>query len=363
MTPSWNTLDLSLLLNRTRLREETSMNSVDYGIGKVKKMFFATEYTDHHGAEKKCKIEFSMLEITNPTEAELEGTVQFAFQHLSPAEFTLRVGAIMQQYQAGLLDLRGIVQAKHEGTLVGAMYAQCRPDGTAMLWIPTMAKGFPLEPMFEPLVQFCRSKNTYAATALADRNQSFDEKAFCSAGQFRFLSDLIHLAAEISPNETSDKPYRLQFVPLPDYSEEVVTRMARLVKETYRHTLDFPELMQIAPVEHVLQGYKSNAFFRPELWFFIQVENVDVGVLLLTDASPEQIELTYMGLIESARRQGFSREIVRFAKEMTRRWNRQMLLTAVDEKNIPACQVYLSQGFRAWDRKKVYVRFFETTQK
>jgi len=299
-----------------------------------------------------------MLEITNPTEAELEVTLQVAFQHLSPDESALRIGMLMQQYQSGQIDLRGIFQAKHENNLVGAMYSQSRPDGSVMLWVPAMAEGFPLESMCKSLVRFCRSHNAFAAVALADRDQPFDEQSFCSVGQFRFLSDLIHLAVEVSPDEPQEQPYRLQFTPLSDYPENISDRLPRLVKETYRHSLDFPDLMQIAPVEFVLQGYKAGSLFRPELWFFLQHEGADVGVLLLTDASPEQFELTYMGLIESVRGKGFSREIVRFAKTITSREKRALLLTTVDEKNIPACQSYLSHGFKAWDRKKVYARFF-----
>jgi GNAT superfamily N-acetyltransferase len=298
--------------------------------------------------------------ITNPTDAELEITLQVAFQHLSSNESALRIDAIMQQHQLGQINLNGIFQAKHKDILVGAMYAQRRPDGAVMLWVPAMAKGFTFEPMYESLEQFCRSQNAFAAVALADRTQPFDEQALCSAGRFRFLSDLVYLAVEILPDDQTDNPYSLQFVPLSDYSDNVSDRLAMLVKETYRHSLDFPDLMQIAPVEYVLRGYKAGALFRPELWFFIQKEGVDIGVLLLTDASPEQFELTYMGLIDSARRQGFSREIVRFAKEITSREERLLLLTSMDEKNVPACQSYLSQGFRAWDRKKVYARFFET---
>ena len=299
-----------------------------------------------------------MLEITNPTEAELEITLRVAFQHLLPDESALRIGMLMQQYQSGQVDLRGVFQAKHENNLVGALYAQSRPDGSVMLWVPAMAEGFPLEPLCESLIQFCRSQNAFAAVALADRNQPFDEPSFCSAGQFHFLSDLVYLAVEVSPNEPQEQPYRLQFVPLSDCPEDVSDRLTRLVKETYQHSLDFPDLMQIAPVESVLQGYKAGSLFRPELWFFLQIGGTDVGVLLLADTSPDQFELTYMGLIESARGQGFSQEIVHFAKAITSREKRALLLTTVDEKNIPACQSYLVQGFKAWDRKKVYARFF-----
>jgi GNAT superfamily N-acetyltransferase len=299
-----------------------------------------------------------MLTITNPTESELETMLRFAFQHLPPNELALRVEAMTQQYQSGKIDLRSLFQATHEGTLVGALYAQSRPDGSVMLWVPTLASGFPLEPLLESLLQFCRSNHAFAAVALADRTQSFDEQTFCTAGQFRFLSDLIHLAVEIPPEMPVEKSCRLQFVPLSTDSDDVFDRLERLVKETYRHSLDFPDLMQIAPVEAVLQGYKAGALFRPELWFFLQSGGKDVGALLLTDASPDQMELTYMGLIESARGHGFSREIVGFAKAITSRAKRALLLTSVDEKNIPACQSYLSHGFQAWDRKKVYARIF-----
>jgi len=322
-----------------------------------------------------------MLEITNPTEAELETVLQFAFQHLPPSDLDVQIGAMMKQYHSGQLDLSGVFQAKNNGDLVGAMYVQTRPDGSAMLWVPAWAPGFPpesmsQEPMFESLVQFCRTQNAFAAIAIADRDQQFDEKTFCSAGQFQFLSNMVNLSVVIPPVSDALNEYftaktqavfesgakhfggTLQFVPLSDYSEDTSDRLKRLVKETYRNTLDFPDLMQIAPVEKVLQGYKANALFLPELWFFIQKEGNDVGVLLLTDLPPEQFELTYMGLLESARRRGFSQEIVRFAKETARRWNRLLLLTSVDANNIPACQAYLAQGFKAWDRKKVFVRFF-----
>ena len=299
-----------------------------------------------------------MLEITHPTEAELASTLQFAFGHLPANELLLRIESIRLQYQVGRIDLQGIIQAKHAGQLVGTLYAQTRPDNSVMFWIPTMKPGFPLESLFEPFIQFCQAKKAFAAIAIADRMQSFDEQAFCAAGQFRYLSDLVYLVSELSPDDGQAKLSRLQFIPLSDCREDISERLIQLVKATYHETLDFPELMQIAPVEQVLQTYKVDVPYRPDLWFFIQREGIDVGVLFLTDSGPEQFELTYMGLIASARRQGLAREIVRFAKSVTFLSNRILLLTSVDGKNHPACQTYISQGFKAWDRKKLYIRFF-----
>ena len=41
-TPSWNTLDLSRLLNRARLREETSTQNIGYKTADVKKLHWTT---------------------------------------------------------------------------------------------------------------------------------------------------------------------------------------------------------------------------------------------------------------------------------------------------------------------------------
>ena len=307
----------------------------------------------------------TMLEISHPTEQELPDVLRFAFGHIPPNEQTIRINVTLQQYHSGQIDLQGIFQAKYAGDIVGALYSQCRPDGSVMFWVPALSPDVAdesvLELLLKSLSQFCRYRHAFAAVAIADRNQTFDEKAFCSTGQFRHLSDLLYLATEISSAdgiEESATPSRLQFIPLSFYTEDISVRLAELVKKTYQDSLDFSELMQVSPVELVLQGYKMDAPFRPELWFFIQQDGMDIGVLLLTDASPEQLELTYMGLIVPARRRGGAKEIVRFAKRTASRTNHQLLLTSVDAQNIPACQTYLAAGFKAWDRKKVYVRFF-----
>jgi ribosomal protein S18 acetylase RimI-like enzyme len=81
----------------------------------------------------------------------------------------------------------------------------------------------------------------------------------------------------------------------------------------------------------------------------------------MTDQPEEQIELTYMGLIEEMRGLGFSKEIVRYAKRIAGLRKRLFLLTSVDEQNAAALKTYLSQGFSAWNRKSVYAKFLCNT--
>jgi GNAT superfamily N-acetyltransferase len=300
-----------------------------------------------------------LLQVVSPSENELETALQLAFRHLPPEESMARVGTLLQQYDAGQLDLNGLFLAKNGDAFVAAMYAQRREDGSVFLWVPSTPAGYSPELLYNALENYCRNEKTFAAVALADKNQPFDEKMLLEYGHFEFLSDLVYMAVELPPQEAAFEPKQLRFVPIAENGNTESEHLQTLVKATYNDSLDFPKLMSITPVEKVLLGYKAGALFVPELWFFVQYQEQDIGVLLLTDASSQQCELTYTGLLSEYRGRGFSKEIVRFAKSVAAQRGKMLLLTSVDEKNIPACQSYLANGFRAWDRKKVFARFYD----
>ncbi|MDR1964298.1 MAG: GNAT family N-acetyltransferase [Planctomycetaceae bacterium] len=302
------------------------------------------------------------VEISNPCAEELEETLQLAFGHLPENELMIRTNSILEQYHSGMLALEGIFQAKRQGQRIGVLFSQFRMDRTVLSWVPVMRDGFSIELFFEPFQAFCRQKQAIAVLALADLGQQFDEAALLSAGQFELLSDLVYLVVPVSAQKTgSDFTEELQFIPMSSFQEDGFDQMVELVHTTYQNTHDFPQLMQIAPVRQVLYGYQSGQVFLPELWFFVRKENRNIGVLLMTDQPEEQIELTYMGLIEEVRGLGLSKEIVRYAKRIAGDRNRLFLLTSVDEQNTAALKAYLSQGFCTWDRKSVYANFLKQT--
>jgi hypothetical protein len=79
--------------------------------------------------------------------------------------------------------------------------------------------------------------------------------------------------------------------------------------------------------------------------------------LLLADyPEQENWELLYVGLIPSARGHGWGREITRHAQWLTRQARRPRLVLAVDAANEPALRMYAALGFRAWERRRVFVR-------
>ena len=193
---------------------------------------------------------------------------------------------------------------------------------------------------------------------LADRQQQVNHKTLKKHGGFEFQSDLVNLVCETEKVVAAVPVSTLEFVPLTAADGPEFERMVELVRETYKNSNDFPGLIGITPTDEVLRGYQRETVFHPELWFFVRRGGADIGALLMADQADDQMELVYMGLCEAYRGLGFAKEITAKAQETAKRWNRQLLLTSVDERNIAAVRAYLNQGFVAWDRKKVFARFF-----
>ena len=88
----------------------------------------------------------------------------------------------------------------------------------------------------------------------------------------------------------------------------------------------------------------------------IRHEGRDVGCLLLADYGEHgNCELTYMGLVPSARGNGWGVLVTRYAQWVTGSLERDRIVLAVDSANQPARNMYAAAGFRGWDRRQVYM--------
>ena len=297
--------------------------------------------------------------ISNPGAEEFVDVLRLAFGHLPETELPARINAIQVQFGLGTVPLEGIFQAKENGRRVGVLFTQIRSDGTIILWPPTAPDRETVRKLFAAFDRYAVKKSTKAAVMLADLQQRIDNKMLKELGGFKFQSDLVFLVCETEKAAGSVHHQALEFVPMTAAAGPEFDRMTELVHETYKNSRDFPALVGIVPADEVLRGYQRDAVFHPELWFFIRHGGEEIGVLLLTDQSDDQMELIYMGLREPYRGLGFAREIIVKALTAAKHWNRPLLLTAVDERNASAIRAYLNQGFAAWDRKKVFARFFD----
>ena len=125
--------------------------------------------------------------------------------------------------------------------------------------------------------------------------------------------------------------------------------LSRVVAETYVGSLDFPELNGTRSMAEVLAGHRAAGRHRPEDWRVVADAHGDpAGVLLLAQLEPLGLwELSYLGVLPRARRQGWGRRMVAEAVRHVRdEGHGEQLEVAVDARNIPALQLYAAAGFR-----------------
>ncbi|MEA1951720.1 MAG: GNAT family N-acetyltransferase, partial [Planctomycetota bacterium] len=157
--------------------------------------------------------------------------------------------------------------------------------------------------------------------------------------------------------QQSNPDEQLDFEP---YDPSNHYRLAQIIEKSYDHTLDCPRLNDVRRIEDVLDGYRDTGEFSPSRWLIVRHQGQDIGCLILADHSNhDSTELVYMGILPSARGHGRGRQITQHAQWLTVGLNRPRLVLAVDVENQPAIEMYTSVGFRAWERRIIYAKFFQ----
>jgi ribosomal protein S18 acetylase RimI-like enzyme len=66
-------------------------------------------------------------------------------------------------------------------------------------------------------------------------------------------------------------------------------------------------------------------------------------------------DLSYVGIVPEARRQGFGRQLTLAALREAQHAGANEVTLSVDSRNIPACAMYRWIGFREYDSREVYL--------
>jgi ribosomal protein S18 acetylase RimI-like enzyme len=172
-------------------------------------------------------------------------------------------------------------------------------------------------------------------------------QAFQRAGMTH-AARLLQLECCDVPLKHDGSPLALDFFPLQfhPFTEMPWDRWCQLVEETYVATLDVPILNGVRSVEQTLQGYAVGNGLEASLpWWSVHVEGAAIGCLILTPLPGFDCELTYLGLIPSARGHRYSPEIMDFVSRWMVEHHKSRIILAVDSKNAPALHLYSSFGF------------------
>ena len=278
----------------------------------------------------------------------LPAALALAFDDLAPEERLHRVQTVCEQPNAP-----GLFAAIRGDGIIGAVYSQLRPDKTLLLWPPGL-----VSPDDAIRTALYRQIDRYAEETGASPIIAFAEnrpQEELEAAGFEYVSEMLSLVADEITFPMEWNSGRLSFTSGP--LETSFEKMAPLFERTFEKTSDFPRLVGIAPPSSILQSYREDSGFRPELWFHILENKQEIGCLILADhAEFGQLELVYMGLLPEHRGKRFAVQIVQFTLWIARQLGRRMVAVSVDAQNPAAVKAYLRCGFRQWNRKSLYVK-------
>ncbi|CAN5516184.1 hypothetical protein BH11PLA2_BH11PLA2_09400 [soil metagenome] len=168
---------------------------------------------------------------------------------------------------------------------------------------------------------------------------------------FRNVTSLNFYERDITAADADLLPPRLQLREVIDDEQS----FADLLLNTFVDSLDVPELNGTRTAMETLAGYKTGSTVDPPIWFFVTLDGNDVGVLILNPHSPTNFELTYMGLVPSARRQGHGRELAGIAVALTASFGGTRLHLSADARNSSADRVYSQLGFHVVEQRAVWL--------
>lgn len=296
------------------------------------------------------------LTIRPVAEDGVAGALRLLFRRLASDQADPYVESTLRGIGSGSVSAEGLLEARRGDDRVGVVWVQIQPGRTALVWPPQLATDEPpstAEQLLRAAERLLASHHVRSATALVIP-PSADEDTILRCAGFEPLADLIYLFSHESSFPDSEPETPLDFEPFEPAEEP---RLIRLVDQTYVNTLDCPALNGLRSTDDVLAGYRATGVFSPDRWLFVRHQGHDVGCLLMADhPEADNLELVYMGLIPSARGKGWGKHVCRHAQWIARRSARPNLVLAVDAANWPALEMYASVGFRAFDRRRAYVK-------
>lgn len=285
--------------------------------------------------------------------------LELVLNHVSPRGRGEQVARLLSAAHSGRISLDGLLVARRDGELAGAIWSQRQPGRVASLYPPVAARAEWREcavALLEAAISQLMTGEAQLAQTLLPNDEGEDAKLLLQHG-FRRLADLLYMVSLAKSFPSAQPVSTLELIPAPENDDG---RLARICEATYEATLDCPALNGVRTAADVLAGYRAVGAHDPAHWWIARHGGVDVGCLLLADhPDDDQCEIVYAGLVPAARGQGFGATLARHAQWQTKQLGRARLVLAVDAANAPAIAAYAAAGFVVWDRRCALFRIFD----
>ncbi len=292
--------------------------------------------------------------------SELAPAFRLLFSRLPPQEADTRLASALHLVQTGELDPRGVFVLRGQDTLLGTLVCLAVPGASALVWPPSCLNDpYQVERedvLLRHAIQYLRKSGVKLAQALLAPVETPLGTPLERNG-FAHITHLWYMQHELDiPLRWLNWPTRLEFQP---YDPANATLFRETLVRTYEDTEDCPEVNGVRSIEEVIVGHQSQGHYDPNRWWLTTFEGRPVGVLMLMEL-PESgdWDVSYMGVVPEARRQGFAREMLLRALFEARAADVLNVTLSVDGRNRAAWQLYRSIGFEPFDRREIYLAIF-----
>ncbi len=284
-------------------------------------------------------------------------------QHLAEESRANEQTRVLDELKHDSSQAEGLVAAYRQDQLLAVCRLQFQVGRTGHLWWPVAMAGQTATGVTGNQAPECASRLLAEVIRVAGirrltlvqsllPTQTGADAALLRTAGFRHVADLLYLVSTADSFPSSKPTSPLSLAPI---EEDDVARLARIIEETYRGTLDCPALNDTRQIADVLAGYRGISSSGTALWRILQSEDCDVGCLLVAEHSSVMWEIVYLGITPESRGHGYGLDATRHAQWLARTCSIERVVLAVDAVNSPAINLYAKAGFVAWDRRSVFL--------
>lgn len=197
--------------------------------------------------------------------------------------------------------------------------------------------------LIQASIETLKDRMSGLAQTVMETHQPLLFKAYENAG-FHKLSILTYMERSKSAGVPLPQSSDVSFVSMEQTSDEV---LQTTLENTYIGSQDCPKIHGLREIQDIVDGHRNQGLYDAQLWTIAQLEDEPVGVLLLSPL-PEAtcMELSYLGIIPSARGKGIGDALMSLAVKQSTEYGLPRIILAVDSANTPASSLYERWSFR-----------------
>ncbi len=291
---------------------------------------------------------------------EMAAAFRLLFQHLGENDRETRVANALKMLRDKELNPAGMLVARAEKELRGALFYQPVAGASGLIWPPQTQPERTAEVEDQLVSSACRRLAEQGAKLVQSllSPEEFSLGASLERNGFRNITQLQYLRHDL---QFSPRLFqRADALSYQSYASCVAEQFHQTLLRTYEATLDCPEVNDVRKIEDIIAGHKSQGRYNPESWWLASYQDRPVGVLLLAEVPDlKSWDLLYLGVTREARGKGFGHELARKALWEARAAEAPQLTLSVDARNQPALNLYESVGFEPYDQREVFLRILK----